>query len=127
MIGGIDIAIPTRAADMAVEVAVRAIRQFWPSAVFENGITGEGYNHFQEIPFGMIEELFVYRDDAAREQWDQQGAVPDDSNTMIHLVRDSDQITAVIDEKDDAMGRILGAIRSGLSDEIFNFPTRGAA
>ena len=62
MIGGIDVRIPSGAGPQSIEVAVRAIRQAWPGAVFENGNTAERYPFFRQIPFGAVDELFVYRD-----------------------------------------------------------------
>jgi hypothetical protein len=38
MIGGVDIEIPTRAAECSLQVAVRAMIQCWPKAVFENAL-----------------------------------------------------------------------------------------
>lgn len=119
MIGGIDIRISTRAGDSSTEIAVRAIRQKWPGAVFENGLTGDSYDSFQQIPFGEVEELFVYRDSDAARLWDAEGAVPDSCNSIIHVIADPDMLTAVIDERDAEMESILAAIRSGLADEIF--------
>ncbi len=66
MIGGIDIEIPTRCGESSVEVSVRAIRQRWPRAEFENGISGDRYHHFWQIPFGEIAEIFVYRESTRR-------------------------------------------------------------
>lgn len=62
MIGGIDVRLPTRAGAVAVQVAVRAVRDHWPQAVFENGDTGMRYDQFRQIPFGELNEVFVYRD-----------------------------------------------------------------
>ena len=118
MIGGTDVPIPTRAGDWSMEVAVRAIRQHWPRAVFENGLTGDRYDQFLEVPFGAIEEIFVYRDAEAADAWDEHGAIPELSNTMIHLLADDGTITAVIDERDTSTEQILEAIASGLSDPI---------
>lgn len=86
MIGGIDIHLPTKAGASSVEVAVRAIRQRWQRAVFENGITGDRYTDFSQIPFGEIEELFVYRDTRAADAWDADGAIPALYNTMVHII-----------------------------------------
>jgi hypothetical protein len=122
MIGGIDVHLPTRAGGSSVEVAVRAIRQRWPRAVFENGLTGERYDHFRHIPFGEIEEIFVYRDGASADEWDAQGAVPSLHNTMVHIVADEDMITLVVDERDHEMEELIAAIRSGLRDEILYLP-----
>lgn len=122
MIGGIDVRLPTMAGASSIEVAVRAIRQKWPLSAFENGITGERYDHFSQIPFGEIEELFVYRDSASADAWDANGAIPAVYNTMIHLIPDDDLLTVVVDEKDAAMEELLTAITSALRDEIHYVP-----
>ena len=70
MIGGIDVQIPTRCGPLSTEVAVRAVRQRWPHAEYENGVTGERYSEFCRIPFGQVEEIFVYRDRASADSWD---------------------------------------------------------
>ena len=118
MIGGIDIHLPTNAGISAIEVAVRAIRQFWRNATFENALTGKRYDFFLQIPFGNIEELFVYRDSAAADLWDEQGAVSCTRNSMIHLLYDEEEITLVVDEQDASINRLVTAIASGLRDEI---------
>lgn len=118
MIGGIDVHLPTRAGASSIEVAVRAVRQRWPVATFENALTGEQYPHFGQIPFGEIQELFVYRDSAAAEKWDVDGAVPEVYNTMLHLIPDDNLLTVVVDERNAAMNELLAAIQSGLRDEI---------
>ena len=118
MIGGIDIRLPTRGGIESVEVAVRAIRQRWPLAVVENGDTGKRYRNFRQVPFGDARELFVYRNARFADIWDEKGAVPEVSNTMIHILYDDGLITAVIDEKDAEMNVIIDAIRSALDDSI---------
>ena len=118
MIGGIDVRIPTAAGPGAVDVAVRAVRQKWGQSVYENGSTGERYNSYQEIPFGDVEELFVYRDSQAADLWDEHGAIPEAYNTMIHLIHDDGLLTVVIDELTPEMKTITNAIRSGLQDPI---------
>lgn len=118
MMGGIDISLPTRAGDESIEVAVRALRQRWPHAVFENSDTGERYDRFWQVPFGQIDELFVYRNEEQANQWDEHGAIPELKNTMIHLMADNGLITVVIDERDANTERIIDAIESGLSDAI---------
>lgn len=122
MIGGIDVRIPTRAGLSSVEVAVRAVRQFWPDAVFENGLTGQRYNYFRELPFGSLKEVFVYRDNTLADAWDSEGAIPSLYNTMVHIIADEGMLTVVIDERTADMEIILGAIRSGLCDDILYVP-----
>lgn len=120
MMGGIDVRIPSKAGDLSLEVAVCAVRQSWPEAVFENGLTGEHYDSFRDIPFGEAEEIFVYRDATSAAVWDAEGAVAEASNTMIHLIADPGWVTAVVDERTDEMNAILAAIESRLSDDSRN-------
>jgi pheromone shutdown protein TraB len=128
MIGGIDIRLPTKAGKSSLEIAVRTIRQMWPLAVFENGLTGDKYERFSQIPFGDIEELFVYRDSAAEKEWDDEGAVEGVQNLMIHLILDEEMLTVVVDERDAFMEKVIGAIESGLRDEVHCIAAvRGAA
>ena len=59
-----------------------------PLAVFENSLTGDRYDRFWQIPFGAIEEIFVYRNNADANVWDAEGAFPAVStNTMIDASR----------------------------------------
>jgi hypothetical protein len=127
MIGGIDVYIPTRAGRSSVEIAVRAIRQIWPRAVFENALTGDRYNHFWEIPFGDLEELFVYHSATAADIWESEGAIAEVYNMMVHIIDDKEMIIVVVDDKDAPMEKILAAIRSGLSDDILHIPVSEAA
>ncbi len=122
MIGGIDVRLPSRAGIESVEVAARAVRQLWPRAVFEHGDTGERYRYFRQIPFGEVRELFVYRDCGVADIWDEKGAIPEVSNTMVHVHYDDGLVTAVIDERDAEMETIIDAIRSGLNDSILYIP-----
>ena len=122
MIGGIDIQLPTWAGDEAVQVAVRAIREHWPHAVFEDGDSGDRYDDFGQIPFGELDELFVYRDIDVAKAWDAAGAIPKLYNTMIHVIGDDDMITVVVDEKDAAMQDVIATIKSALGDVILYTP-----
>jgi hypothetical protein len=114
MIGGMDIRIATNAGAVSLEAAVRAVRQCWPVAEFENGITGERYHEFFQIPFGQIEEIFIYKDRDSADHWDELGAVPELCNSMIHLIIDPGLITVVVDERNDSVEEILGTISSAL-------------
>lgn len=127
MIGGIDVHLPTLAGTSSIEVAVRAIRQRWPRATFENGVTGDRYDQFEQVPFGQIEELFVYRDCELADRWEEEGAVPELSNTMIHLILDDDLLTVVVDERNMEMEEMLTSIKSGLHDEIHFAPAEPEA
>jgi hypothetical protein len=114
VIGGIDIRIPTKSGDLGVEVAARAIIDFWPDAVFEDATTADWYNDFVEVPFAQTRELFVYRDPACADIWDAEGAIPEAYNTMIQLIGDDGLLTVVVDGKDGQIDAILAAIQSAL-------------
>lgn len=112
MIGGIDIAISARNSDSGLVAAVRAILQYWPRAVFENGTTGERYNHLASIPFGRVQEIFVYRDAAIADAWDAEGAIHELYDTMVHLLADDDRITLVVDSTEGPIAELVDAVRS---------------
>jgi hypothetical protein len=69
MIGGNDIVIPAAGTPASLEACVRAIRQYWPHARFENAETAEKYT--SEIPFGRLKQLLAYPDEEAESMWDQ--------------------------------------------------------
>ena len=120
MIGGIDIAIPTQAGDLSLVAAVRAIMQYWPKAVFEDGVTGERYARLTEVPFGRIGEIFIYRDSAVADAWEAEGAVPELYDTMVHVIADHDRITLVVDSTEGLMADLIATVRSGLNDDILH-------
>lgn len=120
MIGGVDIKIeiPGRAGRAALDASVRIIRSFWPSAVFENAENSDYYDRFDEIPFSRLREIFVYKDEAARDLWETEGAVPEATNLMIHLIVDDPDLFVVMDDDTTPeMQRVLAAIRTTLDDE----------
>lgn len=123
MVGGVDVHIPSRVGSFSIEVAVRAGRQKWPKAVFENGSNADRYDDFRQIPFGTLDELFVYRDSDAANAWDAEGAIPEVYNQMIHLLSDPAWLTIVIDSSDAEMNELIAAITSGLEDQASSLPT----
>ena len=99
MIGGIDIQIPLRPGTPALEVAVRAVRQAWQHAVFENALVGERYNTFSEIPFGTLEEMFVYRQAEDADRWDAEHVIvhcPIDLHVVVPVISTGDADERVI-------------------------------
>ena len=118
MIGGIDIRVTSAAGKESLEIAVRAIAQLWPDAVFAHGESGERYDYVWLVPFSEMDEVFVYRDSGFADLWFEKGAVPEAHNTMVHVLYDPGLLTVVIDERNDEMDTALGAIKSGLADDI---------
>jgi hypothetical protein len=115
MIGGMEIRLAIKGCATPLEVAVRAIMQRWPRSVFEDGISGEQYDQFSEIPFRSTSEIFVYRDRNAADIWDAEGAVPAVYNTMIHLISDDDNLTVVVDNHDREIDQIIDDVASELA------------
>lgn len=122
MIGGVDISVPTKAGALSLEASVRVVRQLWIDAVYENAETGERYPSFEDIPFGRLEEVFIYRNLRAADLWEERGAVPEALNSMVHLFSDNDLLTLVVDEVNPEMEQLSNAIRSQLADDILYDP-----
>lgn len=121
MIGGTDITMRTTAGATAIDLSVRVIRATWPSAVYEDAITGTLYNKYSDLSFRSLSEVFVYRDLEAYQKWDQLGADPTNENTMIHLLVSSSTLTVVVDGPDDpAIISIIASIDSSLRMDILN-------
>lgn len=119
MIGGTDITIPTAAGLSAIDLAIRLLRMRWPNAVFEDAINGSVFNRYADLAFRFVRELFVYRDEVARQQWEELGADPSNVNTMVHLLVSPSTLTVVVDNLDDAMIReTVAAIESALRMDI---------
>ena len=76
MIGGIDIGIPSRAGDLSLEVAVRPSASLARSGIREWPCR-RAVRSLPDIPFGEIEEIFVYRDAASAESLGAEGAIPE--------------------------------------------------
>jgi hypothetical protein len=122
MIGGVDISIPTKTGALSLEASVRVVRQLWIDAVYENGVTGERYLRFEDIPIGKLDEVFIYRDPCAADVWEEKGAVSEAFNSMVHLISDDDSLTLVVDEMNLEMVQLSDAIRSQLADVILYDP-----
>ena len=124
MIGGIDITIPTFAGPMAIDLATRHLRMRWPNAVFEDAVNGTLFSKYADLPFRFLREIFVYRDEDARQKWDELGADPSHANTMVHLLVSSSTLTVVVDSLDANMKEVVDAIESGLRTDILTMRAR---
>jgi hypothetical protein len=80
-----------------LDACARVVRQTWPQARFEDPATGKKYHSYGEIPFGRVEELLAYPNSQAEAAWDADSPdVP--PNSMLHLFRSPQFITAVMDD-----------------------------
>lgn len=113
MLEGYEVSIPTCAGDSALIAAARAILLHWPDAVFEECSGGALFDRFEAVPFGRLDELFVYRDAAAAKLWDEEGAVPEALHKMIHVVSDPGFLTLAVDDPDEPATRsIVATVKS---------------
>ena len=113
MIGGLEVRFDI-ISPFTLEIAIRAIKQIWPTLVVED-IDGIKYSQFDMFPF-LSQEVFVYRDEEAFQAWD---GIKENINSMVHLLVDTDSLTVVFDERDRTIDSILAAIRSLSSDPLF--------
>lgn len=94
MIGGRDIELP----GIKMSFAARAIHRHWPQAVFQNADNGLVYEAFLDIQFGNVKELLIYCDVKAFDAW--ESAAYSDYDHTIHLIKTTEGLTAVVDDKD---------------------------
>jgi hypothetical protein len=104
---------------------LRACHRYWPECRFQD--VHEDALHTLDEPWvweaGTVSpEFFVHRDAGAANAWDELGAVPSNSNTMLHfLIRSCalgaspvTEITCVCDGREGAVAKIIDQIESGL-------------
>jgi hypothetical protein len=123
MIGGHDISFRTESPAQVTDGAIRIVRAFWPDAILEDAETAElldpNFVGVRELPG----EVLIYKNEVARDSWAVNGAVPDNANLMIHIVRGVDSITIVVDDPSAAeMPALLRAICDHVYQDIFCSP-----
>lgn len=91
--GGTDTVIETTHPVELMEAAVRFLFTHWKDAVVSNSSATRTWcaQNYYEIPFGLNEELFVYRNI-------KDFAADEDADTMnfIHLLRGDGELTVVM-------------------------------
>lgn len=124
-IGRIDSILFSSTTVCVCDVVLETCRRFWPLAVFQD-VASLDIRSLTD-PWLWLEgtasrEFFVYQDANAAESWDQLGAVPQNSNTMIHvLIRDRPvghemirEVTVVCDKLTDEMSDLVLGIKFAL-------------
>jgi hypothetical protein len=97
MIGGHDVIIPTTRGAEALDLAVRAVKRFWPQAVLEDAVTGQDLGHYPQISMASREEILAFRDAASAELWNEIGADPTLAGTLLHFILSEGALTVVTD------------------------------
>jgi hypothetical protein len=120
MIGGHDISFPTETSSQTTEGAIRLARTFWQEAVVEDAESGEILTRDMASLRELPHEVLIYKSADARESWAVNGAIPENANLMIHVIRGVDSMTVVVDEPGTPeMAALLAAIRDHVYQDIF--------
>lgn len=111
---------PVEHVPQALERALRIALEYWSEAEIEDAVTAE---LLSPLPGGidqLPDEVLVYKSAIARQQWKENGATPENANSMIHFLLDSSTITVVVDDpKDPLMQSIINDIREYVYQDIF--------
>jgi hypothetical protein len=138
MIGGSDVILRVRDDIPPEDVILRTVRNHWPQFVLQNAeedhVRPRDPNGLLPVPAGP--EFFVYRDQIAADDWERNGARPENANLMLHILAFDKMatevgftsVTIVCDRVEGDVRTIIEEIRSNferLTSALWT--TRGAA
>jgi len=83
--------------ETALAAVVRFLRERWPNCVIENTETAEIYTTYEAVPFGQVQELFVYKDARALKEWEDETAV----GNMVYVIAREGELTLVTDRTEE--------------------------
>jgi hypothetical protein len=123
MIGGIDIVLVAPREVPLADVIVRRMAETWSDGLFEDVDADRSYplaDPSLAIHAGRSKEFFVYRDRAAEKSWEEDGAVPENENTMIHFLiggrlagkHGLRQMTIVCDQETDEVKQLVSDLKN---------------
>jgi hypothetical protein len=125
MIGGVDVVFWVRDERAAVDAILRIARRHWKDYVFQNADDLAPLPRIDDsrTPVPSGDQFFVYRDAAAAASWEDQGAVPENANTMLHVLVGKRRqpgthfrsLTVVCDELTGEMADMIAEIRAAVS------------
>jgi hypothetical protein len=120
MIGGIDIILQAPPGIPLADLILGRLRSFWQSAVFQRADETDQYpigDPWVLIHGGASREFFVYKDGDAAAAWARQGAVRENSNTMLHFLigperlGELQEVTVVCDERTREIDQLIGDLQ----------------
>lgn len=95
-----------------LDIALMCLENIWPDALVET-CYGTIYPIHHRIPFGIVDEFFIFMTPAFRETWFSK------TNTMVQLICGKDELTVVLDDsKDPMMYSFLSELRNFLRVSI---------
>lgn len=126
MIGGQDIVMRIGAPSQ-LEGAVRLITSRWDQAVIEDAETGAAVDWRSLSVRPLPPELLIYRNTQARESWATEGSAPGNCNSMIHVLRQANEVTFVVDDRHASeMVSLLTSLQRFLGQDLFWMRSRAA-
>jgi hypothetical protein len=127
MIGGMDFVFWTPDQDAAVCAILRIVCRRWKDYVFQNAADLAPMPRFPQgiLPTPTGDQFFIYRNEAAARSWEEFGAIPENANTMLHVLvgkrrqpgTDYRSLTVVCDEAVGETREILDEIEAALRAE----------
>jgi len=118
MIGGTDIILENLGLDAgeALDLVARIASRQWGQAVFVDAQSGRRFDSFASAAFGSLSELFVFRDENARQAWERDGLEAGHADTMVYAIAGDEQLTLVIADPDAATLRtVIAELKDSLA------------
>jgi hypothetical protein len=127
MIGGHDIIIDVPPRVPVADLILERVRRLWPDARFRDAEEEDHYAiHDPQILIrgARSKEFLIYRDPAAVEAWDREGATPANLDTMLYFIigddvvgRDSPrELTLVCGKKTREIRRLIDDLTKSFSE-----------
>lgn len=121
MLGGVDIEIAMSSHvpwQESLDSILRATRLLWNDAVVQCADTAQSWPiGAPDLPYDTLREVFIYKNDQFRTKWEELGAVPENENSMVHVLPGGEELTVVVDSPaHPEMKRLLELFRGALEN-----------
>ncbi len=96
---------------------IQLVRGNWPQAIVEDPLTGASLESAILGTAALPEQIFIYRDEAAKHSWELNGAIPANNHTMIHLAVDDHTLAVIVDDPQEAWTKqVLSSVSQKATD-----------
>jgi hypothetical protein len=128
MIGGYDILFGGHVQRGDVDVLLRCVRAFWPSAYVESGdgsLTSPAAEFLrrEDLP----SEFYIYEDRAAFEHWSAEGLTDDNAARMISVTIDGQGISFVVNAPGGVTAQLVADVTFNIRENRQRFAVPRAA
>lgn len=127
-IGGTDVVLRAPRHQPLGDVILRTCRRHWPDCVFQDAGEEQIHSLQESIVWNRgvaSKEFFVYRDRAAAEKWNVEGASPANAETMLYFIIDDAgndtkflEVTAVCDNLSPMMKQVVRDLGGSFQDLV---------